>query len=251
MAELWQDIRYGLRVLAKSPGFTAAAVVVLALGIGANTAIFSVVNAVLLKPLPFTDADRIVSVPHVPPQDIFPGRKTFSVSPANYYDWKAQNDVFDRMAIWTEGSVTVTGASRPESIDTGFVSTEFFSIFGVQALAGRLFAQGEDEPGHAVAVISEELWATRFGRSPSAVGATLVVNGESHSIIGVIPKAMAYPAGVQLWVPLVLNPELRAVRGMHDFDVLARLKPGVGVESARTQMNAISARLAAQYPADD
>jgi predicted permease len=210
-----------------------------------------VVNAVLLKPLPFRDADRIVSVPHVPPQDIFPGRKTFSVSPANYYDWKAQNDVFDRMAIWTEGSVTVTGASRPESIDTGFVSTEFFSIFGVQALAGRLFAQGEDEPGHAVAVISEELWATRFGRSPSAVGATLVVNGESHSIIGVIPKAMAYPAGVQLWVPLVLNPELRAVRGMHDFDVLARLKPGVGVASARTQMNAISTRLAAQYPADD
>jgi len=251
MAELWQDIRYGLRVLAKSPGFTAAAVIVLALGIGANTAIFSVVNAVLLKPLPFRDADRIVAVPHVPPQDIFPGRKTFSVSPANYYDWKAQNDVFDRMSIWVEGSVTVTGTSRPESIDTGFVSSEFFSIFGVKPLAGRLFAQGEDEPGHAVAVISEELWATRFGRSPSAVGSTLVVNGESHSVIGVIPKAMGYPAGVQLWVPLVLNPELRAVRGMHDFDVLARLKPGVGVASARTQMNAISARLAAQYPADD
>ena len=247
----WQDIRYGLRVLAKSPGFTAAAVVVLALGIGANTAIFSVVNAVLLKPLPFRDADRIVAVPHVPPQDIFPGRKTFSVSPANYYDWKAQNDVFDRMSIWTEGSVTVTGASRPESIDTGFVSSEFFSIFGVRPLAGRLFAQGEDEPGHAVAVISEELWATRFGRSPSAVGSMLVVNGESHAIIGVIPKAMGYPAGAQLWVPLVLNPELRALRGIHDFDVLARLKPGVGVERARTQMNAISARLAAQYPADD
>jgi putative ABC transport system permease protein len=251
MGAFWQDIRYGLRLLGKSPGFTAAAVVVLALGIGANTAIFSVVNAVLLKPLPFRDAGRIVSVPHVPPQDIFAGSKTFSVSPANYYDWKTQNDVFERMSIYTDGSTTVTGSSRPESIATGAVSSEFFSVLGVQPLAGRLFADGDDEPGRNVAVLSEELWKTRFGASPSAVGAAIVVNGQSHTIVGVVPKALAYPPGMQMWIPLTFTPEQRAVRGMHDFLVLARLKPGVSLEGARSEMNAISARLEVQYPKDD
>ena len=251
MAELWQDIRYGLRVLAKSPGFTAAAVVVLALGIGANTAIFSVVNAVLLKSLPFRDADRIVSVPHVPPQDIFPGMKTFSVSPANYYDWKAQNDVFERMSIYVDGSAILTGTGRPESLATGFVSSEFFAVLGVQPLLGRLFADGDDEPGRNVAVLSEELWKSRFGGSPSAVGAAMVVNGQSYTVVGVVPKGLAYPAGMQMWVPLVFSPEMRAVRGMHDFLVLARLKKGTTLAGARAQMNAISARLEAAYPKDD
>jgi len=248
---LAQDIRYGLRTLARSPGFTAAAVLVLALGIGANTAIFSVVNAVLLKPLPFGNPARIVSVPHVPPQDIFPGRKTFSVSPANYLDWKAQNDVFEHMAILTDGSTTLTGTGDPRSVGTGYVSAEFFAVLGLKPRAGRLFARGDDEPGQRVAVLSEEFWKTRMGSNPSAVGGSIALNGQPYTIVGVLPSGVAYPAGLDVWVPLAFSPEEKAVRGMHDFDVLARLKPGVTLEAARAQMNAIAARLANQYPKDD
>ncbi len=172
MGALLQEIRYGLRVIAKNPGFAAVAIAVLALGIGANTAIFSVVNAVLMRPLPFPEADRIVSVPHTPPQDIFPGRKTFSVSPANYLDWKAQNDVFSSMAAWTEDYVPLTGMGRPEDLDAAFVTSEFFTVLGVKPVLGRTFLPGEDEPGHKVAVLSEELWKSRFGANPATVGGT-------------------------------------------------------------------------------
>src|SRR5215831_1549139 len=251
MHALLQDLRYGLRLARKNPGFAAVTAVVLALGIGANTAIFSLVHAVLLKPLPFPGAERIVSVPHTPPQDIFPGQKTFSVSPANYYDWKAQNDVFAHMTIWTEGVVNVMGQGEPESMTAGVVSSEFFAVLGARPLIGRLFAEGDDEPGHRVTVLSEGLWRTRFGANPSAVGGTILLNGQSYTIVGVLPSRLTYPDDAQLWIPLVFTPEQRAIRGIHDFLVLARLKPGVRLENARAHMNAISARLAAQYPADD
>ncbi len=251
MGMLAQDVRYALRTLRKNPGFAAVTVGVLALGIGANTAIFSVVNAVLLKPLPYPDAQRLVVVPHVPPQDIFPGMKTFAVSPANYFDWKAQNDVFEKMTILTDGSLTLTGSGQPESVPTGFVSSEFFGVLGVRPLAGRLFASGDDEAGHRVAVLSEELWKTRFGSNPAAVGSTFVAGGESYTVIGVLPAGRGFPEGARLWVPLTFTAEEKAVRGIHDYLVLARLKPGASVAGARAQMDAISARLAAQYPADD
>ena len=128
MNALLQDLRYGLRVSRKSPGFTAVAVLMLGLGIGANTAIFSVVNAVLLRPLPFPEADRIMAVSHVPPPEQFPGMKTFSVSPANYLDWRSQNDVFETMAAFAGSSMNLTGAGRPESIDAAFVDLRF--LFG-------------------------------------------------------------------------------------------------------------------------
>jgi putative ABC transport system permease protein len=251
MENLYQDFRYGLRALRKSPGFAAVTIAVLALGIGANTAIFSVVNAVLLKPLPFPEADRIVAVPHTPPQDIFPGRKYFSVSPANYYDWKAQNDVFSRMAILAGGVAALTGSGEPMSIDSVSVSAEFFSVMGARPLLGRLFGEGDDEPGHDVAVLSEELWKSRFGGDPAVVGRSVVIDGRSHAIVGVLPAKLSYPADARLWLPLVLSPVDRAIRGIHDFEVLARLKNGVSLESARSQMNAIAARLAAKYPEDN
>jgi putative ABC transport system permease protein len=251
MQSFLQDLRYGLRLIGKNPSFAAVTAAVLALGIGANTAIFSVVNAVLFKSLLFPQAERIVSVPHTPPQDIFPGRKTFSVSPANYYDWKAQNDVFEHMTIYTDGLVSVTGLGDPESMSAGIVSSEFFSVLGARPLLGRLFAEGDDEPGHRVTVLSEGLWRTRFGANPAAVGGAIVLDGQSYTIIGVLPTRLTYPADTQLWIPIVFTAEQRAIRGIHDFLVLARLKPGVRVETAQAQMNAISARLAAQYPADD
>ena len=251
MRTLAQDIRYALRMLRKNPGFAAVTVGVLALGIGANTAIFSVVNAVLLKPLPYPDAHRLVVVPHVPPQDIFPGMKTFSVSPANYFDWKAQNDVFEKMTILAADRMTLTGSGQPESVATAYVSADFFSVLGVRPLAGRLFASGDDEAGHRVAVLSEELWKTRFGSNPGAVGSDFVANGEKYTVIGVLPAGRGFPEDSRLWVPLTFTAEERAVRGIHDFLVLARLKPGASVAGARAQMDAISARLAAQYPADN
>ncbi len=251
MAALLQDVRYGLRVIAKGPGFAAVAIAVLALGIGANTAIFSVVNAVLLKPLPFPEPDRIVSVPHVPPPEIFPGRKTFSVSPANYLDWKRENGAFESMAAWGEDDLALTGSGRPEDIAAGFVAPDFFSVLRVRPLLGRTLVAGDDEPGHRVAVLSEALWRTRFGSNPSAVGGTVVLNGETYTIVGVLPAAQTFPEDARLWVPLVWTPEERAIRGIHDYSVIARLKPGVSVAHAQAEMNVLSARLAQLYPKDD
>ena len=251
MGTVIQDVRQGFRRIRKNPGFAAVTIGVLALGIGANTAIFSVVNAVLVKPLPFPDSQRLVSVPHVPPPEIFPGHKTFSVSPANYFDWKAENDVFENMCILAPGSVTLTGLGPPEPIRAAFASADFFSVLGVRPLAGRLFAPGDDEPGRYVAVLSEELWKRRFGGDPAAVGRTFVADAHTYTIVGVLPAGRGYYSSARLWLPLAFRPSEKAIRGIHDFDVLARLKPGVSVEAARAQMNAIAARLAARYPEDD
>lgn len=144
MRALLQDVRYGIRALRKAPGFTVTAVLLLGLGIGANAAIFTLVHGVLLKPLPFPEPERIVSVPHIPPQDIFPGAKTFAVSPANYLDWKAQNDVFSKMTIFSGDSLTLTGLGQPEALNAGLVSAEFFAVLGVRPLVGRLFQDGDD-----------------------------------------------------------------------------------------------------------
>jgi putative ABC transport system permease protein len=251
MAAIQQELRYALRVIGRSPGFSAVAILVLALGIGANTAIFSVVNAVLLKPLPFPEPDRIVSVPHVPPPEIFPGRKTFAVSPANYLDWKSQNGVFESMAAWSSASMALTGMGRPEDIPAAAVVPEFFTVLRVRPLLGRMLVAGEDEPGHRVVVLSEAFWKTRFGGNRSAVGGTMVLDGESYTIVGVLPAAQTFPEDARLWIPLVWTPEEKAIRGIHDFDVLARLKPGVTVARAQAEMNVLSARLADLYPKDD
>src|SRR5262245_40316335 len=145
MENLFQDFRYGLRALRKRPGFAAVTIAVLALGIGANTAIFSVVHAVLLKPLPYPNPDRLVTVPHIPPQDIFHGRKYFAVSPANYYDWKAESTVFTRMAMAAGGFALATGSGEPASIPAYYVTPEFFSIIGVPPLLRRLRRQWDSK----------------------------------------------------------------------------------------------------------
>ncbi|HEY4229465.1 MAG TPA: ABC transporter permease [Thermoanaerobaculia bacterium] len=250
-AALLQDIRYGLRVIAKGPGFAAVAIAVLALGIGANTAIFSVVHAVLLKPLPFPEPDRIVSVPHVPPPEIFPGRKTFAVSPANYLDWKRENRVFESMAAWGDSYLALTGSGRPEDILAGVVVPDLFSVLRARPLVGRLLVTGDDEPGKKVVVLSEALWKTRFGGSPSAIGGKVILSGEAYTIVGVLPAAQTFPEDARLWIPLVWTPEEQAIRGIHDYRVIARLKPGVTIARARAEMNVLSARLAELYPKDD
>jgi putative ABC transport system permease protein len=252
METLIQDLRYALRQLLKSPGFMAVAVITLALGIGANTAIFSVVNGVLLRPLPYPDADRLVVVWHVPPPKSFPGMTTFAVSPANYLDWAAQNHVFERMAIFTYRSFTLTGVEKPEQVNAAAVSSEFFQTLGVQPLEGRTLLPEEDQPGRSnVVVLSYRFWQQHFGTSRDIVGRTMALNGQNFLVAGVMPPSFRRPEIAEMWTPMAWTDHDRAVRGEHHYAVIARLKSDVDVKQAQAEMNTISSRLARLYPADD
>ncbi|HYK41029.1 MAG TPA: ABC transporter permease [Thermoanaerobaculia bacterium] len=252
MKTLLRDLRHGLRLLAKSPGFTAAAVALLALGIGANSAIFSLVNAILVQPLPYPEANRLVRVWHTPPQSSFPGLKTFSVSPANFLDWQAQNHVFEKMGLSHFRSLNLTGDGRPEAVQTAEVNRDFFDAVGVTPLYGRAFTAEEDAPGGPhVVVLGYQFWQARFGGERSIVGREIRLNDQPYKVIGVMGPRVRVPGFAQAWVPLAWDAKQRAVRGNHNCAVIARLKNGVDVGRAQTEMNLISARLAAQYPEDD
>jgi putative ABC transport system permease protein len=258
MAALLQDIRYGWRVLRKSPGFAIVAVLVLALGIGANTAIFSVVNAVLLRPLPFEDSGRLVHVWHVPPPKSFPGITTFTVSPANFLDWRNQNHVFEGMSAYGFGQYTLTGTGHPEALTTCAVTYGFFSILRTQPLLGRVFLPSEDYPGHDhEVVLSYGMWRSRYGANPAIVGQNIELNGEKYNVIGVMGPGFEFPIVTdpkyrrQMWKPLAWTDKERAVRDDHNYGVLARLKPDVALKQAQAEMDTISNRLAQQYPADN
>ncbi len=250
---LLQDLRYGLRMMLRSPGFTVVAVLTLALGIGANTAIFSVVNAVLLRPLPFADSARLAQIWHVPPAKSFPGMKIFAVSAANFLDWRAQSRSFEDMAIYTGSSFIHTGNGDPESLMSIPVSPNFFSILGSQPLLGRTFAPDEDQPGrNQVVILTYSFWQSRFGADRNVVGQTLTLNGETYRVIGVMGPAMRYPnVGEKMWTPLAWTDKERVVRGEHHYGVIARIKKDVPLERAQGEMDAISLRLAQQYPEDD
>ncbi len=258
MGNLAQDIRYGWRALRKSPGFTAVAVLVLALGIGANTAIFSVVNAVLLRPLPFDQPDRLVSLYHLPPQSSFPGIPIFSVSAANFLDWRAQARSFEGMSAYGFGRYVLTGQGEAEAVRTVAVTHGFFSILHAQPLLGRVFVEGEDQPGrdHEV-VLSYELWKTHFGANPAIVGQNIQLNHEAYTVIGVMPPGFEFPiipnaeSRPRMWKPQNWTAEDRANRDDHNYGVIARLKPGIALEQAKAELATISDRLAQQYPKDN
>src|SRR5882672_1095384 len=258
METLLSDLRFGFRMLRKAPGFTMVAVVVLALGIGANTAIFSVVNAVLLRPLPFQDSERLVQVWHVPPPKSFPGMTLFSVSPANYLDWEKQNHVFQDMAIYRDLSYNLTAKGEPESVSAIGVSSEFFSVLRVQPILGRVFLPEENQSGGGhVAVLSQSFWQTHFASDPNIIGRNISLDNQSYDIVGVIPSKSVFPTSSdpksqpQLWTPLAWTDAERAVRGNHNYLVIARLKPAADVEQAGAEMNTISTLLEQQYPDDD
>jgi putative ABC transport system permease protein len=247
-----QDFRFALRQLLKSPGFTAVAVITLALGIGANTAIFSVVNGVLLRPLQFRDADRLVRVWHVPPATSFPGMTTFSVSAANYLDWERQNHVFEGMAIYSFHGFTLTGSDKPEQVDACAATSGFFSTLGVQPMLGRAFTPEEDQPGHShVVVLSHRLWQEHFGSNPAIVGHDIKLDGESYLVAGVMPASFQFPDFAQIWTPMAWTDEEKAVRGEHHSVVVARLKRGIDLKQAQAEMNTISSRLEQEYPEDN
>ena len=252
MNGLLQDFRYALRQLRKSPGFAAVAVLTLALGIGANTAIFSVVDGVLLKPLPYKEPDRLVRVWHVPPAKSFPGIPTFTVSAANFLDWQSQNHVFDQMTIYSYRNFTVTGDAKPEQVDACAVSSTFFSLLGVEPLLGRTLLPEEDQQGKAnVVVLSYRFWRERFGANPGIVGQNINLDGQNVFVAGVMPREFRTPDYAKFWTPMAWSDRERAVRGEHHYVVMARLKSGVDLKQAQAEMNAISARLEQQYPEDD
>ena len=249
--ESWlRDVRYGLRTLIKSPGFALAGVIILGLGIGANAAIFTLVNAVVLRPLPFRDADRIMRLWHTPPPSLFTG-STFALSPANFIDWEEQSRSFEAMAIYRGGRRTITGQGEPDAVLTIRVSSSFFPILSLSPTLGRTFTSEEDRDGGLrTAILSETFWRTRFGSDRSVVGRSLMIDGVPHTIAGVVP-APSFLSEIQLWVPLQWSATDRAVRNNHNYRGIAKLKPGVSVEQAQADLTAVSERLALQYPADN
>ena len=247
LSDLRQDVIYGLRTLRKSPGFTAVAVLTLALGIGANTAIFSVINAVLLEPLPFGDPDAIVAVYESPPDRFSPS----FFSPGMYLDWKEHNDVFESMSVISGTGRILTGEGEPEQLLGVEVAPEFFSLLRVPPLLGRGFLPGEDLPGNdQVVVLSYGLWQRRFGGDPDVVNRTVTLTGKSCIVVGVMPEGFAYRTRElteQFWVPFTVTAELRTTRNISYLHAVARLKPGVGPEQAQSRLNALTRRLEEEF----
>ena len=251
MSGFWNDLKHGCRVLLKAPGFALSAIVVLALGIGANTAIFGIVNGVLLRPLPFNEPDRLVQLWHTPPQKQFPGVPKFALSAANYLDWQAQNTVFSSSAIYRFSQFRLTGNGEPQIVRAARVEPTFFSLLGTRPLVGREIGASDDvSGGQHVAVLSYRLWNSQFGGDRQVVGKTIHLDGDAYTVIGVMPASFAKPDSALLWVPLVWTAQEKAVRGEHSMAAVARLKPGVTVQQAQAQLDAIAARIAEQYPAD-
>ncbi len=247
--DLAQDIRYALRVLAKNPAFTIIAVIALALGIGANTAIFSVVDAVLLRPLPFKHPEQLVMLWENAAHQGFPKN---TPSPANFLDWQKQAQSFTGIAAMAERSFNLTGVGEPERLDGRRVSANLFDLLGVPAMLGRTFVPEDDKPGTHVVLLSYPLWQRRFGSDPAVIGRALTLNGESYTVVGVMPRLVQLPGfenvSDQLWVPIAFPSEEAAQRGNHFLEVIARMKPGVTLKQAQAEMETIAARLAQQYP---
>jgi predicted permease len=249
---LLQDLRYGIRTLAKNPGFTIVAVLTLALGIGANTAIFSVVDAVLLRPLPYPESDRLLTVYQTLPQD--PAQNT-GVSYPNYLDWTQQNQVFESIAAARGNVLALSGQGEPTYIQTGSVTSNYFDVFRVKPLLGRTLQASDDAlDANPVAVMSESLWRSQFGADPAIVGSAITLDQHPITIVGIVPAYFhsSVPSdATQLWVPLRQDgvfSDMRSRRAGHYLSALGRLKPGVTAAQAQSEMAALEQQLAAQYP---
>ncbi len=239
-----QDIRYAWRSLKKSPGFTVFAVLTIALGLGANAAIFSMVDGVLIKSNGYPEPERIVQLWEKPPQ-----RQRNGISAANYVDWSRQAQSFDAMAAETGAAMSYSGGGEPRSLKTGLVSAPYFKVFGVQAALGRTFASGEDQPGsQKVVVLTHRIWMNLFAGDAGIVGRSILLNGEPYTVIGVLPGASEFDRRWNdVWVPLVFPPN--PARDYHYLIAYARLKPGVSWQQAQTEMSAIAGHIAELYPA--
>jgi putative ABC transport system permease protein len=243
LEDLWQDLRYGAWMLLKNPGFTFVAVLALALGMGANTAIFSVVNAVLLRPLPYADPDQLVAAS--------PYRRAtdgYTVLSPDFLDWRAQSQSFERIAAYTSGTADLTGSGEPERLTAGLVSAELFSTLDVSPAFGRGFTTVEDQPnGAPVVILSHRLWQRRFGGDPQLIGRAITLDGQSRTVIGVMPPGFQFPAEFDVWLPLALEMSGSGKRKVF-VNVVGRLKPGMSPEGARSDLTTILRRMSRSFP---
>src|SRR5262245_33480066 len=246
VSTLSQDLRYSSRMLRRNPGFTLVAVFTLALGIGANTAIFSVVNAVLLRPLPYRDPDRIVTI-----GKYRPNQPHINVNDADFLDWREQAKVFEQIAAFTADTVDLTGVEEPERLTAGLVTANLFEALGVAPSYGRAFTAAEDEPGNAqVVILSHRLWQRRFGLDPQIIGHKLTLGGQSRTVIGIMQPRFQLLGDYDLWLPLALdvNQRSRINRPLRIVNVIARLRSGVTLEAARADLSFIYERQRQNFP---
>ncbi len=247
METVLKDFRYGIRSLLKRPGFTAIAVITLALGIGANTAIFSLVNAVLLRGLPFADPDRLVMIWE---DASFAGFPRNTPAPANYVDWKTQGQSFADMAAQDMRSFNLTGDGEPEKVEAFGVTANYFPLLGIKPALGRAFTNEEDTPGaNRVVIINHNLWQQRYGGEQNIVGRQFSLSGEKYTVVGVMPAGFQFlDSKVGMWVPIGFTAEQLTQRNSHYLSVVARLKPGVNIEQANAEVRAIQQRIAHDHP---
>jgi putative ABC transport system permease protein len=245
MQTFWQDLRYGARTLLKTPGFTLIAILMLVLGIGANTAIFSVVNATLLRPLAFKQPEQLVMV-----FSRTSNEPRGSVVVPDLLDWRAQSQAFSQLSAVTPQSVNLTGRAEPGRVIGGFVSADFFKTLGVEPALGRAFLSGEDEAGaERVAVINHIVWRDRFGADPALLGQTVTLNGQLFTVVGIMPEGFRFPySDIDVWIPVQYHPGFSLNRMSPAVEVIGRLKTGVSLQQAQKEMETIAARLARQYP---
>ncbi len=245
--ELAQDVRFGLRGLCRTPGFTVAALMIVAIGIGANTAIFSFVDGVLLKAPPYPEPDRIMYLGEKSPQ----GRWSTVATP-NYLDWARQNSVFEHMAASRWAETALTEGKTPERLNEEKVTAHFFDVLGVKPALGRAFLEEEDEPGrNAVVILRHKFWVNRFGADAGIIGRTLLLEGKPHVVVGVMPPGIFDRRWAQIYRPMAFAPDQMARANRWLPKIYGRLKPGVTVDEARTQLDVIAGRLAREYPASN
>jgi putative ABC transport system permease protein len=263
MESILQDIRYSFRALIKTPAFTAVAIVVLALAIGANTAIFTVVNAVLIRALPYPNPDRLVMLWETNPRFQI-GIDTLPVTPGTFMDWREQSSVFEHVSALGTGRFNLSGSGEPERISGATVSANFFRLMGIEPRLGRAFQDDEERPGgNKVVVISYALWQRRFGGAEDILGKPMTLDGESYTVIGVAPEGFQFPragelpyfvgvsSATELWRPMIQSEDfISKKRANHQLTVIAKLKPGVTREQAQAEMTAIASRLEQAYPED-
>jgi putative ABC transport system permease protein len=251
LTTLLQDIRYGVRLMARTPAFAAAAILTVALGVGATTAMFSIVYGVVLKPLPYRDPDRLVNIWSAAPKK---GLPRAYVGMANVYDFKARNHVFeDIAALRAVANFNLTGQGEPERLNGSRVSANLFPVLGVTPLVGRAFTEDEDEIGHdQVAILSHGLWQRRFGGDPAVVGRTILLNGEPHTVVGVMRRDFAYPTReFEIYTPLTFDPHELVDRMNYSYLAVARLRPGVTAGQARTELVALAAQIEREHPKEN